>query len=612
MTNDLLSAALGYAARGWHVFPCAPKRKVPITPHGLKDASADGAQIHEWWRTWAQANIGIACAPSGLIVLDSDPRHGGDVSLRALFAELGSETFRTVSALTGGGGSHMYFRADGLDISDSAGVLGPGLDTKRNGYVVAPPSVHPRGGVYTWAEGYAPEDLELAPFPAALLERLASARRAPWAASLPADAAPIPEGGRNAALASLAGTMRRRGMGQPAIEAALLAENTARCRPPLSETEVRAIAASMSRYAPGSLAVGVAEPDGDEPPSQDWGELCAAQPEDVVPAFGAVGATAPEAEGCASWLDVGKVLGPIAWAWERWLAPGFLHLLAGESGRGKSALALRIAACYLNGEPWPDGSAFAGERGAVLWCESEGAQALNLERAGRWGLPIESILVPSSDPLLDVRLSEPKHRQAIATAARREDVKLIILDSLSGACTGGRVSENESGMLRYTRWLGAVARDVGKPVLATHHLRKKSLLDAPGDFSLERLRGSSAITQVSRLVWVLKADVKDPRNLTLGVIKSNLARFPSPLGVHFDEAGALAFGAAQEAQPDPSELEEAVGWLRDTLQHGPMLQREVVDLGQADGIAKRTLERAKAILRIRSVQGSDGWSWSLS
>src|ERR1700677_1781871 len=57
----------------------------------------------------------------------------------------------------------------------------------------------------------------------------------------------IPKGQRNNFLASLAGTMRKRGMSQPAIEAALLQENK-RCDPPLSESEVLAIARSISRY----------------------------------------------------------------------------------------------------------------------------------------------------------------------------------------------------------------------------------------------------------------------------------------------------------------------------------------------------------------------------
>jgi hypothetical protein len=58
----------------------------------------------------------------------------------------------------------------------------------------------------------------------------------------------LAEGGRNHALTSLAGTMRSRGLSEAAIEAALLAENLARCNPPLPESEVRRIAHSVGRY----------------------------------------------------------------------------------------------------------------------------------------------------------------------------------------------------------------------------------------------------------------------------------------------------------------------------------------------------------------------------
>ena len=55
---------------------------------------------------------------------------------------------------------------------------------------------------------------------------------------------------RNATLTSLAGAMRRKGFGEAAIHAALLAENAERCHPPLPEAEIARIARSVSRYAP--------------------------------------------------------------------------------------------------------------------------------------------------------------------------------------------------------------------------------------------------------------------------------------------------------------------------------------------------------------------------
>src|SRR5262245_28545135 len=97
---SMLDAALAYAHRGWSVLPvhtvtngqctcgnvtCASPGKHPRTAHGVKDATSDEATIRQWWSQWPKANIGIATgAISGLVVLDIDPRHGGDESLQQL------------------------------------------------------------------------------------------------------------------------------------------------------------------------------------------------------------------------------------------------------------------------------------------------------------------------------------------------------------------------------------------------------------------------------------------------------------------------------------------------------------------------------------------------
>ncbi len=163
---NLLAAALDYARRGWYVFPChvvtnglcscgqPPDHrgagKHPRTPNGHLGATLDEAIIRGWWTRWPMANVGIACLPSGLIVLDVDPRHGGLESLADLRQELGAALFETVCCETGGGGLHLYYSANGLDLPDKIGLL-PGLDVKSQGYVIAPPSLHPSGGYYGWA-----------------------------------------------------------------------------------------------------------------------------------------------------------------------------------------------------------------------------------------------------------------------------------------------------------------------------------------------------------------------------------------------------------------------------------------------------------------------------
>jgi putative DNA primase/helicase len=240
-----LAAAASYAARGWAVFPLRPHGKEPLTPHGYQDGSTDPETIAGWWREWPGANIGVATgSPSGMAVLDVDPRHGGDESLRDLEARYGPLP-DTPTVLTGGGGQHYYFALP-QGVTVRTRKVAPGLDLKgEGGYVVAPPSVHPSGRRYEWELGRSPDDLPLAPLPAWLLKEGDHGRREwQW------DGEPIPEGRRHLHLVSLAGKLRAAGLGVEAIEVALLQENERRCLPPLPEREVQAIARSMGSYPP--------------------------------------------------------------------------------------------------------------------------------------------------------------------------------------------------------------------------------------------------------------------------------------------------------------------------------------------------------------------------
>ena len=157
--SDALALALG----GWEVLPL--RGKIPLTAHGMKDATTDPAQIAEWWAGDTLHNIGVR-VPSSLLVLDIDPQNGG--SLDELTAAAGGalpETLTTHSG-RGTGGRHLWFLHPGGQLSSRR--LPSGIDVKtHSGYVVAPPSLHPATGKpYRW-EGDTPAHV-----PAPLVELL--------------------------------------------------------------------------------------------------------------------------------------------------------------------------------------------------------------------------------------------------------------------------------------------------------------------------------------------------------------------------------------------------------------------------------------------------------
>lgn len=312
----------------------------------------------------------------------------------------------------------------------------------------------------------------------------------------------------------------------------------------------------------------------------------------------------------ASWADMAGLIGPIAWEWQDWLPAGLLVELVADSGVGKSVLALRIAASYLMGWMWPDGTPFTGTPGKVLWVEAEAGQALNLERAQAWGLPICNIVSPFQNPLDDASLFDAAHLAAIAAEAAYPDVRLIVVDSLSGGTAGREKGEDQMPVVK---WLAELARNVDKPVMLLHHLRKRGLADGGDVVTLDRVRGSTVIVQPARVVWAL--DIPNANTLDhkrLSVIKSNLGRFPKSIGMRIDDGGVV-FDEAPTVPKTMTKLDQAKLLLLRLLAGGPRLQTEVEAEAVNEGISMDTMREAKKKLGCRvSKDGHTGkWSWDL-
>lgn len=285
--------AIDYIRRGWPVLPvhwcrftgagmqcscwkdgCNRAGKHPMTPNGLNDATFDEVLASKWFDVPYHApNVGIrtglAGEGSGFIALDIDPKHDGHDTLAELVAEHGPLP-PTPTTRTGSGGAHHLFEHPGKGtVIKNHTSLFKGIDVRGdNGYIVVPPSRHKSGGEYIWEPGLTPCDVPLAPIPywllAAMEERGSGSRKGPSASrsyaprTSPADgsAGKVAEGGRNAHLMSIGGTLRRRDCGEEVVLAALVAENKTACEPPLDDAEVQLIVRSVCRYSASASTIG--------------------------------------------------------------------------------------------------------------------------------------------------------------------------------------------------------------------------------------------------------------------------------------------------------------------------------------------------------------------
>lgn len=141
-SRRLLTAAIAAAGRGWPVFPLRPYDKRPAITAWPQRATCDPDQLAHWWQR-APYNIGIACGPANLLVVDLDHPPAG----RAIFAGLArvadAKPDPTYRVVTPSGGEHRYYTvAPGQAARSTVGLLGSHVDTRgAGGYVVAAGSV---------------------------------------------------------------------------------------------------------------------------------------------------------------------------------------------------------------------------------------------------------------------------------------------------------------------------------------------------------------------------------------------------------------------------------------------------------------------------------------
>ncbi len=327
---------------------------------------------------------------------------------------------------------------------------------------VLPPSVHPTTNkVYRWLGGLEPWAMPLGDVPAAVLAYFAETRRNGRAEPV-ADV--IPKGKRDDTLASLAGTMRRRGMGENEILAALQAVNRERCKPPLNERDIKRIARSVASKKPEQR-------ERDDKPF----ELS------VQTARGICALPDPP------WSD--ELLGPL-------VVRGQRLILGGHTGEGKTTAMLQIIRAIVLGESFLD---WQGSSGRALVIDAEQGLKTIKRRLREAGLGdsdlVDYVRVPDGLELD----SDERHIAEVERVLEAGGYALVAADPLYKLHAGDSNAEREAVdlMRRFDAWRERLRFALLLPV----HCRKP----VPGTkFSIHDLFGSSAYVRGAEVVLGLQ------------------------------------------------------------------------------------------------------------
>ncbi len=308
---------------------------------------------------------------------------------------------------------------------------------------VLPPSIHPdTGQAYEWIGDWR----RLPILPTSLLRLWESLRHTPSAPKQrPAAGQQVKAGGRNDYLTSLGGSMRRVGMSEESISAALLAQNAETCSPPLERVEVLRIARSMARYQP-------IQSDGRGIPLANTPVKTPASAPPVTPFL------IPAAEAIKNVTKAEELV-------ENFLEKRAYAVLFGPSGAGKTFVALDIALCVAAGRPW------AGKKTSqtsVVYLNGEGQRGMG-KRIKAW--LIHNELLDTEVPFYLTRhsllLTEQEQIEKLIHEARSVDAKLIVVDTLARNFEG---NENDaSDMSTFNAHIGHLQAETDAAVLIIHH-----------------------------------------------------------------------------------------------------------------------------------------------
>lgn len=508
--------------------------KHPMTDHGFKDASVDEGMIRHWWEGEPNANIGVRTGEeSGIVVIDVDPRHGGDVAFEALLAQHGPLPV-TPRVRTGGGGWHIYFAhpGGGLKVGNRQDMV-PGVDVRGDGgYVLGAGSNHVHGD-YLLEAGLGLHDVPLAQMPLWLLDLILGNEAEPLPVPVPptptsptqAAEQLLPEGAlgkgqRHPTLFAMAAAMRHKGMSRAGIEAALRAENQARCSPPLEEKDIQKMLTGVLKYPAGGV------------PSARM--LSALPREEVVRETKAAfeSASDPKVE-----------LEQVQWVARGLVAERSITLITGKPKvAGKSTFVAHLVAKVLDGHPFI--GMLTVKTPVVVLTEERTSFVELLKRTGLIGR--DDIKFLRYSPAREATFAEQV--AAAREVCKEMGAKLLIIDTLAQFIGLRGDTENDPGAALEGLKPVQEAANEGLAVIVVHHEKKSG--GGVGDSS----RGSTAFTGAVDIIM----SVQRPEGQTSPKVRviSTLSRYPCTPDTLYVELTENGFERREEAAVISSEIEK--------------------------------------------------------
>jgi AAA domain len=329
----------------------------------------------------------------------------------------------------------------------------------------------------------------------------------------------------------------------------------------------------------------------------------------------------------------------IEWLWSKRFAVGKLSLVVGLPDEGKELLTSYIVAQVTCAGLWPCNEGHAPLGNVLMFTDEDDHNDTVVPRlaaagADRKRVEIVKMVSGTKDRMFNLVTDLELLRRKIVEMG---DVRAVLIDPITAYLGLGKIDSFRTGDVRAVLTpLCNLAAELRVAIIAIMHFNKK--VDVTN--ALLRISDSLAFAAVARGVYGVIDDAEHERKLFVRA-KNNLAardqnktlafRFTAcEVGIdkntgevirapyivwdpqYVDVTASEAMQAAAESK-SPAARDEAQKFLTDILANGPILKTEIEEAAEANGIAERTLRRAKTELKIIAKKDGDGakWRWHL-
>jgi putative DNA primase/helicase len=311
---------------------------------------------------------------------------------------------------------------------------------------------------------------------------------------------------------------------------------------------------------------------------------------------------------------------PVSWVFPNRIPRKAVTTLDGDPGQAKSTLTYDVIARVTRGRPMPNCTGASPPAGAVILGAEDALGNTVRPRLQAAGADLRRVYVYDRRRFADRPLVLPDDLGVIEVAAGEVGARLVVIDPFTAFLAGP--ANSDRAVRAAIGPLVGLAERLDLAVLLLRHLSKGG-----GSNPLYRGLGSIGVVAAARSALLAAPDpnADDPHQHVLAQVKTNLSAAPT-LAYRTVKRGDVVtvewLGESPSTAPDltggradHSVLTEGAYVLYSLLADGPVWAADVYKLAGKAGVTRRTVERAKALLGVRSKKVGSGrgsrWYWEL-